>query len=78
MAHNNTVLGQMLQLLPRHIFEHQVETHAWQGPKPRKLSYWSQLVAMLYAQLSGKKTCGTWSSVWDATNRSSTIWASPR
>jgi len=56
MAHNNTVLGQMLQLLPRHILEHQVETHAWQGPKPRKLSYWSQLVAMLYAQLSGKKS----------------------
>lgn len=56
MAHNNTVLNQMLQLLPRHIFEHQVETHAWQGPKPRKLSYWSQLVAMLYAQLSGKKS----------------------
>ncbi|MDO9532159.1 MAG: DUF4372 domain-containing protein [Deltaproteobacteria bacterium] len=56
MAHNNTVLSQMLQLLPRHVFEHQVETHAWQGPQPRKLSYWSQLVAMLYAQLSGKKS----------------------
>jgi hypothetical protein len=56
MRHNNTVLGQMLQLLPRHVFEHQVETHAWQGPQPRKLSYWSQLVAMLYAQLSGKKS----------------------
>ncbi len=56
MAHNNTVLGNMLQLLPRHIFEHQVETHSWQGPRPRKLSYWSQLVAMLYAQLSGKKS----------------------
>jgi Transposase DDE domain/Domain of unknown function (DUF4372) len=56
MAHNNTVLGHMLQLLPRHIFEHQVETHAWQGPQPRKLSYWSQLVAMLYAQLSGKQS----------------------
>lgn len=56
MAHNNTVMGQMLQLLPRHIFEHQVETHGWQGPRPRKLSYWSQLVAMLYAQLSGKKS----------------------
>jgi hypothetical protein len=56
MAHHNTVLGNMLQLLPRHIFDHQVDTHAWQGPKPRKLSYWSQLVAMLYAQLSGKKS----------------------
>ena len=56
MAHNNTVLGQMLQLLPRHVFEHEVETHSWQGPTPRKLSYWSQLVAMLYAQLGGKKS----------------------
>ncbi len=56
MGHNNTILGQMLQLLPRHVFEHQVEAHAWQGPKPRKLSYWSQLVAMLYAQLSSKKS----------------------
>ena len=56
MAHINTVLGQMLQLLPRHVFEHQVETHSWQGPSPRKLSYWSQLVAMLYAQLSAKKS----------------------
>jgi len=36
--------------------EHQVETLSWQGPKPRKLSYWSQLVAMLYAQLSAKKS----------------------
>jgi Transposase DDE domain/Domain of unknown function (DUF4372) len=56
MGHNNTVLGQMLQLLPRHVFEHQVETHSWQGPKPRKFSYWCQLVAMLYAQLAGKKS----------------------
>jgi Transposase DDE domain/Domain of unknown function (DUF4372) len=56
MAHINTVLSQMLQLLPRHVLEHQVETHGWQGPNPRKLSYWSQLVAMIYAQLSGKKS----------------------
>jgi len=56
MAHHNTVLAQMLQLIPRHVFEHQVETQAGQGPRPRKLSYWSQLVAMLYAQLSGKKS----------------------
>jgi hypothetical protein len=56
MAHSNTVFGQMLQLIPRHIFQHQVETHAWRGPKPRKLSYWSQLVALLYAQVSGKKS----------------------
>ena len=35
MAHNNTVLSQMLQLLPRHVLEHQVETYSWQGAKPR-------------------------------------------
>ena len=56
MAHNNTVLGNMLQFLPRHVFEHQVETHAWQGPQPRIFSYWAQLVAMIYAQISGKKS----------------------
>ena len=56
MAHSNTVLGQMLQLIPRHVFEHQVETHGWRGPTPRKFSYWSQLVAMLYAQWSGRKS----------------------
>jgi hypothetical protein len=46
----------MLQFIPGQIFSHQVETHTWQGPDPRKLSYWSQPVAMLYAQLSGKKS----------------------
>jgi hypothetical protein len=47
MAHVNTILSQMLQLLPRHVFENIVETHAWQEPKPRKLTYWAQFVAML-------------------------------
>jgi hypothetical protein len=56
MAHNNTVLGHMLQLLPRHVLDYQVETHGWRGPAPRKFSYWSQLVAMLFGQLSGKKS----------------------
>ena len=56
MAHVNTILSQMLQLLPRHVFENIVETHAWQGPKPRKLTYWAQFVAMLYAQFSGGKS----------------------
>jgi putative transposase len=45
----------MLQLIPRHVFEQLVEGLGWQGPKARKLSYWSQLVAMLFAQLSSKK-----------------------
>ncbi len=56
MAHFNTILGQMLQLVPRHIFDHIVDTHSWEGPKPRKFSYWSQFVAMLYAQFSSRKS----------------------
>jgi len=56
MAHVNTILSQMLQLIPRHVFEHIVDTHAWQGPNPRKFTYWAQFVAMLYAQFSGRKS----------------------
>ena len=56
MAHHNTILGQMLQLVPRHVFDHVVDTYAWQGPKPRKFSYWSQFVAMLFGQLSSRKS----------------------
>ena len=56
MAHLNTILGQMLQLVPRHVFDHIVDTHSWTGPKPRTFSYWSQFVAMLYAQYSSRKS----------------------
>jgi hypothetical protein len=56
MAHLNTVLGQMLQLFPRHVFDHIVDTHACAGPQPRKLTYWCQFVAMLFAQLAGCKS----------------------
>jgi hypothetical protein len=47
MAHVNTIMSQLLQLIPRHVFEHLVDTHAWRGPKPRTFTHWSQLVAML-------------------------------
>jgi len=56
MAHLNTLMGQLLQLIPRHVFDHVVDSYAGQGPKPRKFSYWSQLGAMLYAQWSGRKS----------------------
>jgi hypothetical protein len=56
MAHLNTLMGQLLQLMPRQVFNHLVDSHGWQGPQPRKFSYWSQLGAMLYAQLSGRKS----------------------
>jgi putative transposase len=56
MAHLTTILGQMLQLVPRHVFDHIVDTHKHQGPKVRKFSYWSQFVAMLYAQYACRKS----------------------
>jgi putative transposase len=49
-------MGQLLQLIPRHVFDHLVETHAWQGPDVRKFSYWSHLVTMLFGQWSARKS----------------------
>jgi putative transposase len=49
-------MGQLLQLIPRHVFDHLVDSHAWQGPNPRKFTYWSHLVAMLFGQWSARKS----------------------
>jgi transposase len=56
MAHCSTLMGQLLQLIPRHVFDHLVDSHAWQGPNPRKFTYWSHLVAMLFGQWSARKS----------------------
>jgi hypothetical protein len=56
MAHVSTLMGQLLQLIPRHVFDHLVDTHAWQGPDPRKFTYWSHLVTMLFGQWSARKS----------------------
>lgn len=53
MAHNNTLIGQMLQLFPRHEFQKAVsetgtEYHA------RGFSSWNHFVAMLFGQLAGQ------------------------
>jgi hypothetical protein len=56
MAHVSTLMGQLLQLLPRHIFDHLVDTHAWPGPNPRRFTYGPHLVAMLFGQWSGRKS----------------------
>ena len=56
MAHCSTLMGQLLQLIPRHVFDHLVDSHAWQGAKPRKFTYWSHLGAMLFGQWSGRKS----------------------
>ena len=53
MAHNNTILGQMLKMFARHEFEKAVsetgtEYHA------RGFSSWNHFVAMLFGQLAGQ------------------------
>ena len=53
MAHSSTVLSQMLKLLPRHEFDALARQHH-RGRKLRKISRWSQFVAMSSAQLTGR------------------------
>ena len=53
MAHHNTVFAQMLKLIPRHEFEslaHQYHS----GRRLRKMTRWTQFLAMATAQLSGR------------------------
>lgn len=53
MAHSSTVLAQMLKIVPRHEFDALAREHH-QGRKLRKMSRWSQFVAMASAQLCGR------------------------
>jgi hypothetical protein len=49
-------MGQLLQLIPRQVFDCIVDSHPWQGPKPRKFTHWSHLAAMLFGQWSARKS----------------------
>jgi len=49
LAHHNTVFPQLLKLVPRHEFETLANQHH-EGRKLRKMTRWSQLVAMALAQ----------------------------
>lgn len=53
MAHHNTVFAQLLKLIGRHEFEALANQHH-QGQKLRKITRWSQFVALSVAQLSGR------------------------
>ena len=53
MAHSSTVLAQMLKIVPRHEFDSLAQKHH-SGRKLRKMTRWSQFVAMASAQLSGR------------------------
>ncbi len=55
MAHNNTLLSQILKLVPRHEFESLAKQHH-SGRAFRKASRWSQFVTMTAAQLSGRNS----------------------
>jgi len=53
LAHHNTVFSQLLKFIPRHEFETFAKRHH-QGGKLRKISRWSQFVALGLGQLSGR------------------------
>lgn len=53
MAHNNTVFAQLLKLIPRHEFETLANRHH-EGQKLRKMSRWSQFIALSLGQLAGR------------------------
>ena len=55
MAHSSTVLNQVVGFFKRHEFESLARKHHC-GQKFRSFSRWSQFVAMLTAQLSGRKS----------------------
>jgi len=55
MAHCNTILSQILKLVPRHEFENLAKQHH-SGRAFRKASRWSQFVSLTMAQLSGRNS----------------------
>ncbi len=55
MAHHNTVLSQLLKLIPRHEFESLSHDHH-HGQRLRKTRRWSQFVALMLGQLAGRNS----------------------
>ena len=55
MAHYNTILHQITAFIPRHVFDRYTEIHH-NGQKFRSYSRWSQFMAMIIGQLSGRKS----------------------
>jgi|SRR3989338_6776160 len=51
--HSNTIMNQLLTLLPRHQFDQAVAEHSG-NRYVKKFSTWNQLTTLLYAQSSGK------------------------
>jgi putative transposase len=55
LAHHNTVFAQLLKLISRHEFEALANQHH-EGQKLRKMSRWSQFVALSLAQFAGRSS----------------------
>jgi hypothetical protein len=55
MAHCNTVLSQMLNMIPRHEFE-KLENSVDGKVRATALSRWSQFVALTVGQLNGRQS----------------------
>lgn len=55
MAHYNTILRQITAFIPRHEFDYHAAIHH-SGQKFRSYNRWSQFMAMLIGQLSGRKS----------------------
>ena len=55
MAHYNTIISQITSFIPRHDFEYHANIHH-QGQKFRSYNRWSQFMAMMIGQLSGRKS----------------------
>ena len=55
MAHHNTVFSQLLNFVSRHEFEALARQHHT-GQKLRKMSRWSQFIALSLAQLAGRSS----------------------
>lgn len=55
MAHSNTILHQLLQLLPRHVFDRAVAEHG-ADRYVKRFSCWNQFVALLFGQATGRNS----------------------
>lgn len=55
MSHYNTILNQVMQLIPRHQFETIVKNHSGDH-YVKRFNCWNQLTTLLYAQASGKES----------------------
>jgi len=55
LAHSNTILSQLLALIPRHEFRKLAKEHH-EGQALRKISRWDQFVSMFMAQVTGRQS----------------------